>query len=130
MRGAATMLAFLASLVLGVGACAADGVPLPALVKAQRGDACVEPLPIIRRDHMKFLLHQRDDTVHEGIRGARHSLVGCIDCHASKDGEGRWVRIDAAGQFCASCHSYASVEIDCFECHAALPTIAFTRVAE
>ena len=130
MRGAATVLAYLASLVLGAGACAADGVPLPALVKAQRGDACVEPLPIIRRDHMKFLLHQRDDTVHEGIRGARHSLVGCIDCHASKDEEGRWARIDAAGQFCASCHDYASVKIDCFGCHAALPTMAFSELSE
>ena len=74
---------------------------------------------------MKFLMHQRDDTVHEGIRGARHSLVGCIDCHASKDDAGQWVRIDAPGQFCASCHEYVSVKIDCFECHAALPTMAF-----
>ena len=53
-----------------------------------QGEACVEPLPVIRRDHMKFLMHQRDDTVHEGIRGARHSLVGCIDCHAAKDDRG------------------------------------------
>ena len=115
--------------VLGVGlapaASAADRVPLPELVKANRGEACVEPLPVIRRDHMKFLMHQRDDTVHEGIRGARHSLVGCIDCHATKDDVGQWVRIDAPGQFCESCHTYASVQIDCFGCHAALPTMAF-----
>ncbi len=109
---------------------AADRVPLPVLVKAGKGEACVEPLPVIRRDHMKFLMHQRDDTVHEGIRGARHSLVGCIECHASKDDAGRWVRIDAPGQFCESCHTYASVTIDCFGCHAALPAAAFTAVAE
>ena len=130
MRRAATALAFLASLALGAVAGAADGVPLPVLVKAAKGEACVEPVPIIRRDHMKFLMHQRDDTVHQGIRGARHSLVGCIDCHAAKDETGQWIRIDAHGQFCASCHSYASVEIDCFECHAALPLAAFTETPE
>ena len=109
---------------------AADRVPLPMLVKAAKGEACVEPLPVIRRDHMKFLMHQRDDTVHGGVRGARHSLVGCIDCHAAKDDAGQWVRIDAPGQFCASCHAYAAVKIDCFQCHAALPTVAFTEAAE
>ena len=115
---------------VGTGARAADGVPLPVLVKASRGESCVEPTPVIRRDHMKFLMHQRDDTVHKGIRGARHSLVGCIDCHAARDDSGQWVRIDAPGQFCESCHAYASVTIDCFGCHAALPTVAFTEAVE
>ena len=124
------VLAIASSLLLGSGSVVADGVPRPVLVDAARGEACVEPTPIIRRDHMKFLMHQRDDTVRLGIRGARHSLVGCIDCHAAKDEVGQWVRIDAHGQFCESCHSYVSVEIDCFECHAALPTIAFTEAAE
>lgn len=123
-----------AGLVSGTGIApdthAADRVPLPMLVKAAKGEVCVEPLPVIRRDHMKFLMHQRDETVHGGIRGARHSLVGCIDCHAAKDDAGQWVRIDAPGQFCASCHAYAAVKIDCFQCHAALPTVAFTEAAE
>ena len=130
----AVLMLAVAGLVSGTGIApdthAADRVPLPVLVKAAQGEACVEPLPVIRRDHMKFLLHQRDDTVHEGIRGARHSLVGCIDCHAAKDDAGRWVRIDAPGQFCASCHEYASVQIDCFGCHAALPAMAFREAAE
>jgi hypothetical protein len=114
----------------GAGAQAADGVPLPVLVKAAKGEACVEPTSVIRRDHMKFLMHQRDDTVHDGIRGARHSLIGCIDCHAAKDDAGQWVRIDAPGQFCASCHAYVSVKIDCFGCHAALPAVAFKEAAK
>ena len=121
---------FLLATALAPDTRAADRVPLPALVKAHKGEACVEPLPVIRRDHMKFLMHQRDDTVHEGIRGARHSLVGCIDCHAARDDAGQWVRIDAPGQFCASCHEYASVKIDCFECHSALPRVAFRETAE
>ena len=132
--GAAVLMLVAAWTVLGAGAAmnarAADGVPLPALIKAAKGEACVEPVPVIRRDHMKFLMHQRDDTVHQGIRGARHSLTGCIDCHAAKDEAGQWVRIDAPGQFCASCHAYVSAKIDCFGCHAALPAIAFKKAAE
>ena len=130
MRRGSMALAIAVGLQLASGTAAADRVPLPVLVKAAKGEACVEPLPVIRRDHMKFLMHQRDDTVHAGIRGARHSLVGCIDCHAAKGEAGRWVRIDAPGQFCASCHDYAAVTIDCFECHAALPTMAFREAAE
>ena len=131
---AAVLMFAVAGAVSGTGIAtdthAADRVPLPILVKAAKGEACVEPLPVIRRDHMKFLMHQRDDTVHQGIRGARHSLVGCIDCHAAKDDAGRWVRIDAPGQFCESCHAYASVKIDCFGCHAALPVAAFGGAGE
>ena len=119
-----------AGIAFGAGAQAADGVPLPALVKALKGAACVEPLPVIRREHMTFLMHQRDGTVHEGIRTPRHSLTGCIDCHAAKDAAGRWVRIDAPGQFCATCHAYVSVKIDCFGCHAAVPAVAFGEEAE
>ena len=134
MRAAAVLMLAVAGLVPGTGIApdthAADRVPRPVLVKARKGEACVEPLPVIRRDHMKFLMHQRDDTVHEGIRGARHSLVGCIDCHAARDDAGQWVRIDAPGQFCASCHEYASVQIDCFGCHAALPAVAFKEAFE
>ena len=134
VRAAAVLMLAVAGLLPGTGIApdtqAADRVPLPALVKAHKGESCVEPLPVIRRDHMKFLLHQRDDTVHEGIRGARHSLVGCIDCHATKDEAGQWVRIDAPGQFCATCHEYVSVTIDCFGCHAALPTMAFREASE
>ena len=131
-RAAIVLMLAVAGIAFGAGAGvrAADGVPLPALVKAIRGAACVEPLPVIRREHMTFLMHQRDDTVHEGIRTTRHSLAGCIDCHAAKDAAGQWVRIDAPGQFCASCHAYVSVKIDCFGCHAAVPAVAFGEGAE
>jgi len=87
-------------------------VPLP-VVKIEKGEACVAPAEEMRRDHMKMLFHQRDRTMHEGIRSTRFSLKGCVECHASSKtgsvlgGEG----------FCASCHAYASVSIDCFECH-------------
>ncbi len=92
------------------------------LFPSARGEQCVEPVDVMRRDHFEFLKHQRDKTVHEGIRTPRHSLAGCIDCHADKDAQGRFVPVNAKGQFCQSCHVYAAVKIDCFSCHAARPS--------
>ena len=48
-------------------------VPLPA-AKAVKGEKCVEPTEVMRRDHMQMVLHQRDDTMHQGIRTVKHSL--------------------------------------------------------
>lgn len=82
---------------------------------------CVEPTEVMRRDHMRLLLQQRDLTVHRGIRTKRHSLVGCINCHVSTDAGGKFNAINAPGQFCQSCHAYAGVKMDCFDCHASIP---------
>ena len=87
-------------------------VPLPVHA-IEKGDQCVEPVEVMRRDHMKFILHQRDQTMHDGIRTTKHSLKNCIDCHAdTKTGS-----VLGKDGFCESCHSYAAVKIDCFECH-------------
>jgi hypothetical protein len=98
-----------------------SGTLLPAIPPAVAGDSCVEPTDVMRRNHMRFLMHQRDDTVRSGIRGARHSLVGCIDCHVQKNADGAAIPVNAEGQFCASCHGFAGVSMDCFECHASVP---------
>lgn len=68
----------------------------------------------MRRQHMEFLKHQRDDTVRGGIRGAKYSLKACVDCHASQKTASV---TKAETNFCVSCHTYAAVKIDCFECH-------------
>ncbi|MDH3377095.1 MAG: Hdr-like menaquinol oxidoreductase cytochrome c subunit [Gammaproteobacteria bacterium] len=86
-----------------------------------KGEQCVEPTDVMRRDHMKFLLHQRDDTVQRGIRTKQYSLIECIDCHAASDDNGELLRVDAPGQFCQSCHDFTGVKMDCFECHSAEP---------
>ena len=91
-------------------------VPSPALPST--ATRCVEPVEVMRRDHMKFLLHQRDQTVHQGERSKKYSLVGCIDCHNPTEPGEKVVRYEDPEHFCAACHSYTSVKIDCFECHA------------
>jgi len=78
---------------------------------------CVEPTDVMRRDHMKLLLHQRDETVLNGIRTKQYSLTGCINCHAQAGKDGEIVRAEDPGYFCTECHTYAAVKIDCFECH-------------
>ena len=86
-----------------------------------KGDKCVADTDFMRRNHMNVLLHQRDDTVHEGIRTKRFSLKGCIDCHAVEGDDGKPVSIASPKHFCRTCHDYAAVKIDCFECHASRP---------
>lgn len=87
-------------------------VPLP-VVKIEQGDACVAPVAEMRRDHMKMLLHQRDRTMREGVRTTRFSLKNCVECHASR----KTGSVLGEEGFCSSCHAYASVKMDCFECH-------------
>lgn len=70
---------------------------------------------------MKVLLHQRDVTMHEGVRGTQFSLKDCIQCHAVNGEDGHPVSVSSPKHFCRSCHDYAAVAVDCFECHASTP---------
>jgi hypothetical protein len=98
-----------------------DGVPRPTLAKAAGGGECVADTDYMRRFHMLELRHQRDKTMHEGIRTKRFSLQGCIDCHAVKGAGGEPVSIKSEQHFCRSCHDYAAVTMDCFSCHNSKP---------
>ena len=92
-------------------------IPLPHPAKATGGDKCVEPNDIMRRNHMACLMHQRDEPVIEGNRGKKYSLQQCINCHATVDPEIKDSKVRTVKPFCAECHSYAAVKIDCFACH-------------
>ena len=94
----------------------AGRVPGPT-VKIEKGEKCVEPTEEMRRNHMEMILHQRDRTVHDGIRSVKHSLKNCIDCHANP----KTNSVLGKDGFCESCHTYAGVKMDCFECHTPSP---------
>jgi len=103
---------------------AASRVPTPAIA-VDKGTQCIDSPAVMRRTHMEMLKHQRDRTVHLGERGVKVTLTGCIDCHAGP-GAGAAAGT-AAGKpeaFCESCHRYAAVKLDCFECHQARPAAA------
>lgn len=93
----------------------------PQTPKAIKGEKCVTPTPDIRRRHMIYLDHHRDDTVHEGIRTKKFSLKGCIECHAVKGDNGKFITSSDPKHFCRVCHDYTAVKMDCFDCHASRP---------
>lgn len=80
---------------------------------------CVEPVEDMRKNHMDYIMHQRDETMYQGIRTTQHSLTECINCHVSDAPDAP--RVSSEEHFCSSCHTYAAVSIDCFQCHADRP---------
>ena len=120
IRTIATLL-LAAALMLSVATARAgppDWLPKPARGK---GEKCVADTEWMRRNHMTALMHQRDATVHEGIHTGRFSLERCIECHAVNGADGKPVTIANPKHFCRTCHDYAAVQIDCFDCHASRP---------
>lgn len=97
-----------------VGGFVVEGSPAAKL------DACVEPTEYMRRNHMELIEHQQDATVYGGIRGTKHSLAGCVECHVGYEGA-EPVPINDKGQFCSACHEFAAVKLNCFDCHATIP---------
>ncbi len=79
-----------------------------------KGGQCVDDPKFMRKNHMKMIVHQRDETMRQGIRGGKFSLAGCVDCHASKKDNSV---LGSNEHFCQGCHEFAAVKIDCFECH-------------
>jgi hypothetical protein len=121
-RGTRAMLALACALLVVVPAVAADTppsrvpssrVPAPSVAIAAPGK-CVEDTPFMLRNHMELLKHHRDKTVHDGIRTTRHSLANCVNCHAGKE-TGRVT--GGKDAFCESCHKFAAVKLDCWDCH-------------
>ncbi len=105
--------------LLGMTVAASD-VPQPDIPKGQ-GEQCVADTDFMRRNHMTLLQHQRDETMHKGIRSKEHSLKECVACHAVAGPDAMPVTVASEKHFCRSCHDYAAVTIDCFQCHASRP---------
>lgn len=86
-----------------------------ALTPDGKPKECIEPLEIIRKDHMRILDVFRDEVVREG-KTDYHATTGkvwphmkltgtCLSCHTKK------------ADFCDRCHTYAGEEPYCFDCH-------------
>jgi hypothetical protein len=96
--------------------------PFPTINEpADESLKCIHPEEEMRRNHMNYILHERDETMHEGIRNEPASLANCIDCHVQPNAKGEIAGIESKEHFCTACHQYASVQIDCFQCHADKP---------
>ena len=95
-------------------------------IQETSGEQCILPAAEMRRKHPDLLKHDRIQTLREGLRAdsdakpLKGSLKQCINCHATKSDD-QFVRIDNDDHFCVSCHKYAAVSIDCFQCHRDIP---------
>ena len=98
---------------------------LPEIAKA-KGEQCVEEKIFMRRNHMDLLRHDRIETVHNGNRDLKYSLKKCISCHAVDGPDGTALTVSSPKHFCRSCHDYAAVSVDCFQCHASRPELKVT----
>lgn len=115
------LLVLLAAVLIPALQAVAGGSHVTEGSKAAGLESCVAPTEVMRRNHMDFLKHGRDETVRDGVRGLDYSLSECIDCHAGTDKTGKAIPVDAEGQFCQSCHSYVAVSPACFQCHRTTP---------
>lgn len=114
----ATLLVMMLSAVV----LADNDFPGEGEIPPPKGNQCVEDPEWMRTHHYQTILDHRDKTVLQGIRTKKHSLKNCIDCHITPNAQGVYARYSNSEQhFCASCHEYAAVNIDCFMCHADRP---------
>ncbi|MGO9007495.1 MAG: hypothetical protein ACLQIQ_12480 [Beijerinckiaceae bacterium] len=119
---------FLALLISGsaagaTGAIAGDDygrTPMPHPPRG-KGEHCVADTAFMRRNHMNMLLHHRTEEVRLGVRTEQYDLNRCVSCHAVLGTDGKPVTYANSKHFCRSCHDYAAVSLDCFECHASRP---------
>jgi len=89
-----------------------------------KGGECVKDTQWMRKNHMHLLVHQRDETVHKGVREVTNSLKNCIECHASLKDDSVIARDDS---FCVACPKYEAVKLDCFECHSGVRKSAWLK---
>ncbi len=114
LRLCALVSMFLSIAALSAPTFAGDGSRTPKpVIEIDTPGKCIAPADEMRRNHMEMLKHQRNLTMREGVRGEPASLNECISCHASK----KTGSVHQEGEFCQSCHAYAAVKLDCFECH-------------
>ncbi|AGA67797.1 doubled CXXCH motif-containing protein [Desulfitobacterium dichloroeliminans LMG P-21439] len=91
---------------------------------------CIESTEYMRENHMQLLVEWRDAVVRDGKttyvnnQGKEFEMSlqsTCLNCHNDTP-ETVYFTAETAklgdNQFCYSCHDFASVEPDCWSCHA------------
>jgi len=102
------------------GAAGTEGGLGPNIPAPVKGEQCVEDTGEMRKNHMKYLKGHRNEALREGNRSGKYSLKECLECHVPPAETAQASRSEGE-HFCKSCHQYAAVRVDCFECHATRP---------
>lgn len=118
MRPATLLLGLI--LAIGGPAFAQDSGFGPDIPKAS-GEPHPEGNDYMRRWHMTMMRHDRDLTMYDGNRNVGASIGECFECHTVKDANNIPVTFGDERHFCRTCHDYAAVRIDCFDCHRSTP---------
>jgi hypothetical protein len=93
---------------------AAPAPKLELTKEAKEAKTCVRPTSYIKVEHMQLLDVWRDTVVRDGKRiyvneEGKHFNMSlsntCMECHYNKD------------KFCDACHTYASADPYCWDCH-------------
>lgn len=113
----AGLLAFVGLLTLPIWN---GATPMPTIPQA-KGTHCIRDTEWMLKNHMKLLMHVRDEVVYRGIRDNEETLPGCMSCHVSRLADGRYPSVTSPKFFCNSCHGSVGVKIDCFSCHTNRP---------
>lgn len=113
-------------LILGLCLALAWGVAAPAqeiapVVPKATGEPHPEGNAYMRRWHMQMMRHDRDVTMYQGVRPVEASLNACFECHTVRDDAGTPVTVADERHFCRTCHDFAAVKVDCFDCHRSTP---------
>ena len=112
----------LAIIVLTLGfAVPAAAQGLAPEIPAATGEPHPEGNDYMRRYHMNMMRHDRDLTMYYGNREVNASLAQCFECHTVQDEAGTPVTYADERHFCRTCHDYAAVRVDCFDCHRSTP---------
>jgi hypothetical protein len=82
--------------------------------EAKEAKVCIRPTAFMRTEHMQLLDEWRLAAVRDGVRtyvneqGKSYNMSlsnTCLNCHSNK------------AEFCDKCHTYASVDPYCWDCH-------------
>jgi hypothetical protein len=124
------MKRLIASLLImcGLAASGASAGSLYPEVPKAVGAAHPEGSAYMRINHMRLLRHDRDETMRLGNRDTQYSIKECVACHAVMGPDALPISVKEEGHFCKSCHEYAAVKIDCFQCHNSKPDEGFTAL--
>lgn len=103
-----------------------------AMLSGIKGICNGDPVSYMIRQHPELLKHKRDLTLRKGVRTSKHSLQGCVECHAAKKENNTseipaYHPINAPEQFCSDCHKKVGVSLDCFECHRTKPVVKLKK---
>ena len=91
-----------------------DTPAITGLAAIEGQASCVEPAEYMRAEHMQLLNTWRTDSVRFGATiytsstGVAYEISlkdSCLHCHSNRT------------QFCDSCHTYAAVDLNCWNCH-------------